>query len=120
MSRSITSPSGRISYNLNMYLSFFYFIRIMVEHDRKLKGLEDHGISCAGKFVGDEDSVQFEHGGDSHRADLIDKTKFDDRRAILNSNTLLKNVLKKDKNLAKEIGEMNKHMEVRFGSFCFI
>lgn len=87
----------------------------MLDHDRKLSGLEDQGIFSAGKFVGREGVIQFQAGGKVYRADTIDKSKFEQKRSLLNSNTLQQNLVKKDPRLVKELKMMNLHMELRYG-----
>jgi len=94
-------------------------IRLMLDHDRKLSGLEDQGIFSAGKFVGREEVIQFQDGGKVYRADTIDKSKFEQKRSLLNSNTLRQNLVKKDPRLVKELKMMNLHMEVRKHAIIF-
>ena len=64
----------------------------MVEHDRKLTGLESRGIYSAGKYVGDEENIKFEPEGDGYKADIIEKSKFDLKRSLVNSKTLQTNL----------------------------
>ena len=62
-------------------------------------------------FVDSTDEVQVD--GKKFQLNKIDKSQFQTERKLVNSNTLLLNVQKKNKKVARAMGQMGRHMDVR-------
>ena len=62
-------------------------------------------------FVDSTDDVEVD--GKKFHLNKIDKSHFQTERKLVNSNTLLHNIQKKNKKVARAMGQMGRHMEVR-------
>ena len=91
--------------------------RLLTNHDSSLPGIKGKKITAMSVFVDDKEKVKVQDKKFS--LNKLDKKEFEEERKLVNSNTLLGNIQRKNKKIGRTIKWMGMHMEVRYSRFFF-